>query len=108
MDAVSMDGNLQQLAAMVRGTNRRPDSAAPADRSAPDKEKVVPPPASTDLPDSAKRIAGGLSKEDAEPLREEKEVDTYMQQLALQIDANPSLALMAQGGVRQGSVLAMV
>ena len=108
MDAVRLDGNLQQLAAMVRGTNRRQDPVASPANPVPTAELQATSSNSGSLPDSTRKIANGLSKEEAEPLREERDVDAHLEELALQIDANPSLAIMAQGGVRQGTVLALV
>lgn len=105
MDALRLDGNLQQLAAMVRGTNRRSGSVVPSDRPLPDVASGVP--GSTALPESTRRIASGLSREEAEPLRDDADIEAYLERLSQEIGFDPFLAFAAQGGLSQGAVLAL-
>ena len=93
MDAVRLDGNLQQLAAMVRGDARRPETAVPA----PAPKEVV-------LPDSTLRIARGLSEEVAPPVRDERDVDAMMMTLTQEMRSNSAQALQAQGQLHEGTV----
>jgi hypothetical protein len=95
MDPVRLDGNLQQLAELVRGNSRRPLSATP-ESSRPKA-----------LPDSANRIANGLSGEVAPPLRDEDNIDPFMADLLLSISAAPTQSMDAQSGLRQNTVLAL-
>ncbi|MEN9355212.1 MAG: hypothetical protein RL318_2537 [Fibrobacterota bacterium] len=93
MDAVRVDGNLQQLAAMVRGNAKRPDVVVDA--------PAAPKPA---LPDSTLRIARGLSDEVAPPMRDEDDVDAMMMALTQEMRSNSAQALQAHGQLHEGTV----
>ena len=95
MDPVRLDGNLQQLAELVRGNSLRPLHATPESSRA------------KALPDSANRIATGLSGEAAPPLREDESIDPFMADLLLSISAAPTQSMDAQSGLRQNTVLAL-
>lgn len=87
-----MEGNLQQLAAMVRGNARRPEVPA----AAPVPQDV--------LPDSTMRVARGLSSETVPPMREDEDVDAFLASLAQDMRDNPAQAIQAQGLLHEGTV----
>lgn len=91
MEPMRVEGNLASLAAMVRSNTRKGEaqaSTAPLASSSP---------TSSSLPESTRTIAGGLSREEAEPLRDEDAIAGLVTGMAESLRNDPSQALAAQG-----------
>ena len=98
MDGIQqVNGNLQQLASMVRGNRTsRPVAASTNDSDASER-----------LPSSTRKIVRGLATAAQPPLPDDAELDELLTQLNGSFDDSPELAFAAQGGIGPGSVLAL-
>lgn len=86
-----VEGNLASLAAMVRSNTRKGEAqVAPA----PGTSSSSP---AASLPESTRTIAGGLSREETDPLRDEGAIAGLVSGMAESLRNDPGQALAAQG-----------